>query len=136
MGEVAWKAYQRKRQYDKHAKFVKRHPEKAIFYKREVKLKLIHYKGGKCEKCGYAKNCATAYAFHHLDPSKKDFNIGTKSLSFELSKPEVDKCILVCQNCHAEIHDALYLESKYKTILKIKQSCPSGQTVRRRAATS
>lgn len=69
-----------------------------------LKEKLVEYKGGKCEKCGYNK-CITALEFHHLDPSEKDFGIGNYSiLSFEKLKREVDKCILVCANCHREIH--------------------------------
>lgn len=49
-------------------------------YYKQVKLKAIEYKGGKCQICGYNK-CTGALEFHHLDPTKKDFNIsgGTKS---------------------------------------------------------
>ncbi len=74
--------------------------------RRRVKKKLIEYKGGKCEKCGYNK-CVSALEFHHLDPSKKDFGIGGKgnTRKLELMIKEVDKCILVCSNCHREIHD-------------------------------
>lgn len=72
--------------------------------RRKLKERLVEYKGGKCERCGYNK-CITALEFHHLDPSKKDFGIGSKKvLSFEKCKEEVDKCILVCSNCHKEIH--------------------------------
>jgi predicted HNH restriction endonuclease len=35
---------------------------------------------------------------------EKDFSISGKTLSFEKMKKEVDKCILVCSNCHSEIH--------------------------------
>lgn len=69
---------------------------------------MIKYKGGKCQLCGYNK-CNRALEFHHLDPAQKDFGI-SKNLSkdFDLLKQEVDKCILVCSNCHAEIHNELY----------------------------
>lgn len=74
---------------------------------RAIKHQLILYKGGKCQKCGYNK-CEGALQFHHLDPKEKDFTIGQVSLSKELNMDilyqEVDKCILVCANCHAEIH--------------------------------
>ena len=75
--------------------------------RREVKLKCIEYKGGKCEKCGYDK-CPAAMVFHHTDPNKKDFGISSNgvSRSFEKCKPEIEKCILLCANCHAEIHHA------------------------------
>lgn len=73
--------------------------------RRKVKLQCIEYKGGKCERCGYNK-CPAALEFHHLDPSEKDFGISSNGISrsFEKCKVEVDKCILVCSNCHAEIH--------------------------------
>jgi|GEM_PF-878845 len=77
--------------------------QSVISWRKRVKLKLIEYKGGKCEKCGYDK-CVRALEFHHLDPSKKDFTISGKSWSYERLKIEVEKCILVCSNCHNEIH--------------------------------
>ena len=75
-------------------------------YRREVKRKLIEYKGGKCQICGYNRY-QEALEFHHLDPSQKDFTISGGTKSFESLKPEVDKCILVCANCHREIHAGL-----------------------------
>ncbi len=75
-----------------------------VEWQRERKLEAIKYKGNKCVKCGYDK-CPGALDFHHLDPSKKDFSISRKkNCSFETIKPELDKCILVCRNCHAELH--------------------------------
>ena len=75
--------------------------------KRREKTKklLVEYKGGKCEICGYNK-CISALEFHHLDPNEKDFGIDAKGYtrSIEANKQEVDKCILVCANCHREIH--------------------------------
>lgn len=68
------------------------------------KEKSVEYKGGKCVKCGY-KKCMAALDFHHVDPKEKDPNWRTmRSWSFERVKSELDKCILVCRNCHAEIH--------------------------------
>lgn len=68
----------------------------------------IEYKGGKCKCCGYNK-CISALEFHHLDPSVKEFNIGQKGYtrSWDKNKKELDKCILVCANCHREIHHGL-----------------------------
>jgi len=74
-----------------------------VEWRKRVKLKLVDYKGGKCEKCDYSK-CVDALEFHHIDPNEKDFTIGGKSWSFDRLKNEVDKCILVCSNCHKEIH--------------------------------
>lgn len=69
---------------------------------------LIQYKGGQCERCGYNK-CTRALEFHHIDPTLKDFGV-SKCLTTDMStlKKEVDKCILLCSNCHAEIHQELY----------------------------
>ncbi len=73
-------------------------------YRKKVKERLVEYKGGKCEICGYDK-CIDALEFHHLDPKEKDFTLSSSNvLSFDRMKKEVDKCILVCANCHREIH--------------------------------
>ena len=75
-------------------------------WRKRSKLRLIEYKGGKCEKCGYNK-CTSAMHFLHNDPNEKDFTIGGKSFSLEKLKKEADKCILVCSNCHSEIHEGI-----------------------------
>lgn len=77
-----------------------------IDWRKRTKIKLVDYKGGCCVKCGYNKSISVLQ-FHHTDPSKKDFTISGKSWSFERLKKEVDKCILVCANCHIEIHEKL-----------------------------
>lgn len=73
--------------------------------RRKLKEMAVTYKGGKCEKCGY-NECIAALDFHHLNPLEKDFSIGNKGYtrSWENIKKEIDKCILVCANCHREIH--------------------------------
>ncbi len=78
----------------------------AIMRGRRLKQKAIDYKGGECEFCGYNK-CNRALQFHHLDPETKDFKLSADRLrqySWERIKEELDKCILFCANCHAEIH--------------------------------
>ena len=74
---------------------------------RENKRLAVEYKGGKCCKCGY-KKCQAALDFHHIDSEKKNPD-WKKMRSWKLEKiiKELDKCILVCRNCHSEIH---YLE--------------------------
>ena len=76
-------------------------------YKKRHKIKqeLVDYKGGKCEICGYDK-CINALEFHHLNPEEKEFALNTANYnkSIEKLKKEVDKCILVCANCHRELH--------------------------------
>lgn len=70
----------------------------------KLKLKAIQYKGGCCIKCGYKKYVG-ALEFHHIS-GEKDFGISAKGYtrSWEKVKKELDKCILVCSNCHKEIH--------------------------------
>jgi hypothetical protein len=74
---------------------------------RRIKLKemSVEYKGGKCEVCGYDK-CKDALDFHHRDPSQKEFGIGVKGYTraWAKVKEELDKCMLVCANCHRELH--------------------------------
>jgi hypothetical protein len=74
--------------------------------RKVIKQKALEYKGGCCSMCGYSK-CPTALQFHHTDPSEKDFSISKNghSRSWERVRNELDKCILVCANCHAEIHE-------------------------------
>lgn len=80
--------------------------------RQKLKEKLVNYKGGKCEICGYDK-CIAALDFHHLNPEEKEFGITNgKVIPFELAKKEADKCILVCSNCHREIHYNLCLEKQ------------------------
>lgn len=73
--------------------------------RRTVKRMAVEYKGGKCIRCGYSK-CITALQFHHRDPAEKDFGIGAKGgmAAWSKLKIELDKCDLLCSNCHAEIH--------------------------------
>jgi len=65
----------------------------------------IEYKGGKCQKCGYSV-CSDALEFHHANSSGKDFSISEKGYtrSWNRVKEELDKCMLLCANCHREVH--------------------------------
>ena len=72
-----------------------------------VKDKAITTKGGKCQICGYNR-CKRALHFHHVDDTTKTFSLsGNHALSWKKIEAELDKCVLVCSNCHAEIHDGL-----------------------------
>jgi hypothetical protein len=77
-------------------------------WRNRTKMKLVEYKGGKCEVCGLDKPIPAIYDFHHVDPSQKEFRIGGTSRSFERLKAETDKCLLVCRNCHSELHWELH----------------------------
>lgn len=55
--------------------------------------------------CGYNR-CWAALDFHHKDQSQKEFVIsGNYTRSWEVLKKELDKCDLICSNCHREIHN-------------------------------
>lgn len=72
-----------------------------------IMKKCIDYKGGKCSICSYDK-CIRSLVFHHRDPSTKKFGIsGNYGYSWEVLQEELDKCDLICANCHGEIHDSL-----------------------------
>ena len=62
--------------------------------------------GGKCCRCGYNK-CEAALELHHVDPTTKDADT-TKNLRLISDEvrvnEELDKCILLCSNCHREEH--------------------------------
>ena len=71
--------------------------------RRKIKLMAIEYKGGECTVCGYNKYPG-ALDLHHAF-GNKSFSIGHKGYtrSWEKVKEELDKCVLVCANCHREL---------------------------------
>lgn len=81
--------------------------------RRKVKAMAIEYKGGKCQVCGYS-NYQGALDLHHTNSDEKSFSIGHKGYtrSWERVKSELDKCILVCANCHREIEAGITQPSK------------------------
>lgn len=75
--------------------------------RKRLKQKAIEYKGGKCVLCGYSKYVGSL-DFHHLNPQTKDFIISSGNCkSWEKIKKELDKCVLICKNCHGEIHGGI-----------------------------
>lgn len=72
-----------------------------------MKLQAIKLLGDKCCICGYNK-CIDALEFHHENPNEKEFKLGSgNTMSWKDYKNEALKCILVCSNCHKEIHSEL-----------------------------
>jgi len=68
-----------------------------------MKKRAVEYLGGYCKKCGWTGNVA-AFEFHHIN-GDKEFAIGSASnKSWEVIKPELDKCELLCSNCHRIEH--------------------------------
>lgn len=101
-------AAQRAREH--HAKrmlnpaWLKKYQKKNRDRMREYKLQAIAYKGGACEDCGSIFH-PSVYDFHHLDTKEKE---GNPSYFFrsgmEKAKKELDKCVLLCANCHRKRH--------------------------------
>jgi len=94
--------------------------------RRKSKSIYLEYKNGKCKKCNYDK-CDASLSFHHKDPNEKSFwigNLGHKITTLsdikEHVKKELDKCVILCRNCHLEEHTDMvfYNENKKEIIFK------------------
>ena len=87
-------------------------------FRKNRKRLLLEYAGGmKCTKCGYDKDIPDVYEFHHKDPTEKDPSWGKMTANnhrVEDMKAEIDKCVVLCANCHRETHWELKQE---KTIM-------------------
>lgn len=104
---------------------------------RRFKESCVEYKGGKCEDCGYNK-CIGALEFHHLDDDSKEFNISSKrnnGISDSIIK-ELDKCALLCANCHRERHfskiAASYKPGKQRLYF-VHKLCLCGKRINRKS---
>jgi hypothetical protein len=96
-----------------NGKRIKRCPQQTVrLFRIRKKQKMIDYKGGKCVICGYNR-CSASMHFHHINAADKSFGISDHhAWGFERLKPELDKCVLVCSNCHGELHSGLIDLSK------------------------
>lgn len=75
-------------------------------WRANTKNRMVKAMGGKCQCCGY-DSCNNSLSFHHIDPSKKDMGFSeTRANPKQWINivEELRKCILVCNNCHGEIH--------------------------------
>ena len=94
--------------------------------RRKVRLMAVKHKGGRCSRCGYDK-CVEALEFHHLDASQKDFGISEKGYtrSWARVREEIEKCVLVCANCHRELHalSQLLRETVDETAGEFREAC-------------
>lgn len=84
---------------------------------RRLKSKIIKLKGNVCSKCGieYNGNNAAIFQFHHTDPSTKSFCVPHMLVnkSWDDVLKELDKCELLCSNCHDSLHWCSYVLSRY-----------------------
>jgi len=74
--------------------------------KYHIKRKRMVYqlKSHGCALCGYNK-CAAAMDFHHI--GEKVFSLNTNLFCRHTNQEiadEIAKCILLCANCHREVH--------------------------------
>lgn len=80
------------------------HNEYTVARYRAIKRECVRHKGGSCQVCGFDKYDA-ALEFHHLDPVKKDVKFSQlKSWGKERRIAELEKCVLLCANCHRGVH--------------------------------
>lgn len=78
-------------------------------FRQNRKKLLLKICGDKCALCGYNKT-VSALEFHHIYPEQKSYGLSSSGNCHSLQKDlvEVQKCILVCANCHREIHAGCY----------------------------
>lgn len=80
--------------------------EKFKVWRKRWKDALVFASGKRCQCCFYDV-CNNALEFHHIDPTQKDFALGTLKSSPTMNEKiseELSKCVLVCSNCHKELH--------------------------------
>jgi hypothetical protein len=75
--------------------------------RRNRKERVVRLLGGACQLCGYDR-CLWALDLHHVDASSKDFNVSSSNTRRWASiVDEVRKCVLLCRNCHQEVHSGM-----------------------------
>ncbi len=75
-----------------------------IAWRRRTKKRALIYKGSFCRVCALSTENQNLH-FHHLDPEKKDFGVGSgNTRSWSSIMDELDKCILLCGPCHRKVH--------------------------------
>ena len=91
-----------KRKYRDRAEYIKQAVDKR---RKKLRSTAVRYKGGQCFLCGYNK-CVQALEFHHPEPNRKDFGISASGTTraWPKIKRELDKCVMLCANCHREVH--------------------------------
>jgi hypothetical protein len=85
------------------------HRSKRLRRNRQMlKKKSVEYLGSKCVDCGLKTAFMSVYDFHHKDPTSKEANIAylmDHVKAWKQIQPELDKCVLLCANCHRIRHE-------------------------------
>lgn len=78
----------------------------------ERNLIIFNYKGAECNHCGLSEpKHLEIYDYHHVDPDTKLYSVSNILKGpIERLKTEVDKCLLLCSNCHRKEHARLNRE--------------------------
>ena len=77
---------------------------KKNYYQQKAQFVLNYKKDKGCSKCGW-KEHPEILQFHHTQ-GDKSFSVGSAvgNKKNEIIKAEMDKCILLCPNCHFLLH--------------------------------
>lgn len=78
-------------------------------WRKNMKQKVVISMGGKCQICNYTR-CNDALELHHIDPNEKEFQLSkimAHPVKWEKITKEAKKCILLCSNCHKEVHKGI-----------------------------
>jgi len=88
----------------KHNFSIKKRNYRKETYYRNKKI-IDNYK--QLHPCNCGENDINCLEFHHRDPSNKIFDIYSKGkeTSIKKLKAEIEKCDIVCKNCHTKIHN-------------------------------
>lgn len=101
-------------------------------WRRLTKVRMVESMGSKCAICAYDR-CNDALAFHHLDPAQKEISfsqIRANPVSWPRIAAELRKCVMLCNNCHAEVHagvvcvpeDAAKFDESYADPVRFKHA--------------
>ena len=82
-------------------------------YGRRRKGLVLELKGGECSNCSlkYDGTNASVFDLHHREPEQKEFMVNTRTLinnSWKKILVEIDKCDILCANCHRLNHNGEY----------------------------
>lgn len=88
-------------------------------WRLSMKSKILESMGSSCQICGYDR-CPQAFDFHHVNPDEKEYQISrllSHPKKLETVLDELEKCILLCSNCHRELHSGLVsIPENYKKL--------------------